>query len=228
MVFKLKSLLFAPILSLFLSTLYAGNTPSTSLGSRFIEAARSNNVQTIQQLLGLGVQPNTCNANGATALMFASFHGSLPITRFLLGKKAQTNLATISNADFNLGKLISPRVTATTALMLACFNARLDIIYSLLKAGALVNAQDSDGQTALIYAILGQSDWPHSPLSEVRKKIILLLLEHHADVSLTDKNGLDAGYYYSCIAGLVPGFNGRFEKDSAAAANDPILRKLEK
>lgn len=230
MALPLKSLLFIPILSLFFGSLYAGNTPSTpssSLGSRFIEAARTNKTQTIQQLLGLGAEPNTRNANGATALMFASFHGSLPIVQFLLGKRANTNLSTTSNADFNLGKLISPRLNGTTALMLACFSGRADIVFSLLKAGAQVNAQDSDGQTALMYTILGHKDWPHSPLNEPRKKIILLLVEHGANPSLADKNGLDAGYYYSCVAGLVPGFNGAFEKDPSAATNDPIARKLQ-
>lgn len=230
MVFKLKSLLFIPILSLFFGSLHAGNNPSTatsSIGSRFLEAARTNNPQTIQQLLGLGAEPNTRNANGASALMFASFYGSLPIVQFLVSKKANTNLSTSSNADFNLGKLISPRINGTTALMLACFSGRADIVFSLLKAGALANTQDSDGQTALMYAILGHKDWPHSPLNDTRKKIILLLLEHGANPSLTDKNGLDAGYYYSCVAGLVPGFNGAFEKDPSVASNDPILRKLQ-
>ncbi len=229
MALPLKSLLFIPILSLFFGSLFAGNSPSapsSSLGSRFIEAARTNNTQTIQQLLGLGAEPNTRNANGATALMFASFHGSLPIVQFLLGKRANTNLSTTSNADFNLGRLISPRVNGTTALMLACYAGRADIVFSLLKAGALVNAQDSDGQTALIYTILGHKDWPHSPLTDARKKIILLLLEYGANPSLTDKNGLDAGYYYSCVAGLVPGFNGSFEKDQAAAENDPVFSRL--
>lgn len=228
MIFRLKSLLFVPFVSLLCTSLPAGNTPSAgSLGSRFLEAARNNNPQTIQQLLALGAEPNTRNANGATALMFASFHGSLPIVQFLLSKKANTNLSTLSNADFNLGKLMCPRVKGTTALMLACLSSKLDIVYSLIKAGVFINAQDSDGQTALIYTILGQPDWPHSPLSQARKKIILLLLEHGADPGLTDKNGLDAGYYYSCVAGLVPGFNGAFEKDASQAANDSILRKLQ-
>lgn len=230
MVLPLKSLLFIPVFSLFLTSVYAGNTPlnaTSSIGSRFIEAARTNNTQTIQQLLGLGAEPNTRNANGASALMFASFHGSLPIVQFLVSKKADTNLTTKSNADFNLGKLISPRINGTTALMLACYTGRPDIVFSLLKARALVNVQDSDGQTALMYAILGHKDWPHSPLTEARKKIILLLLEYGANPSLSDKNGLDAGYYYSCVAGLVPGFNGSFEKDSSAASSDPILRKLQ-
>lgn len=228
MFFRLKSLLFIPVFSLFLGSVYAGNTPpSGSLGSRFMEAARSNSREQIQRLLSLGAEPNTLNANGATALMFASFHGSLPIVQFLVSKKANTNLATTSNADFNLGKLISARIKGTTSLMLACFAGRADIAYTLIKAGALVNAQDSDGQTALIYTILGQKDWPHSPLSADRKKIILLLLEQGANPSLTDKNGLDAAYYYSCVAGLVPGFNGSFEKDQMSADNDPILRKLQ-
>lgn len=230
MVFKLKSLLIAPILSLFLGSLYAGNTPSTpssSLGSRFIEAARTNNTQTIQQLLGLGAEPNTRNPNGATALMFASFHGSLPIVQFLLSKRANINLCTTSNIDFNVGRLLVSR-HGITALMLGCFAGRLDIVYTLVKAGADINAKDSDGQTPLMYTILGQSDWPASPLSEVRKKIITLLLERGADTSLLDKKGgNDAAYYYSCVAGLVPGFNGKYEKDQAAVDADPILRKLQ-
>ena len=87
-----------------------------------------------------------------------------------------------------------------------------------------MNAQDSDGQTALIYAILGDSNWPN--IDPIRKKIICELLEAGADASLVDDNGLNAIYYYAQVAGMVPGFGGSFDTDKSKAANDPIYKKM--
>ena len=110
--------------------------------------------------------------------------------------------------------------------MLAAYAGKLEIVYALLKSGAQVNAHDSDGQTALIYAILGDQNWPHNPLSATRKKVIELLLQFGADARIMDANGLDAAYYYSCVAGLVPSFDGRYEKDSDLAAHDDLYQLM--
>lgn len=166
------------------------------------------------------------NQNGITPLMLAAYYGHTPIVQFFLAKQANTDLASRNNQDFNLGKLLSNRNNKTTALMLAAFAGKFEIVLALLKGGAKANAQDSDRQTALIYAILGDANWPNQPLSENRKKIIALLLEFGADPNLSDNNGLDARYYYSHVAGLVPSFGERYEKDPELAEQDTLYKRM--
>ncbi len=191
---------------------------SDCLGNKSVlEAAQTGQLANLKRLIS-SANIDCGNHNGITPLMFATYYGHTPVVQFLLSKKANTNLASSANHDLNFGKLLSNRNSKTTALMLAAFAGKLEIVLALLKAGALVNAQDSDGQTALIYAILADKNWPNQPLSENRKKIIALLLEYGADPHLTDRNGLDAVYYYSHVAGLVPSFGDHYEKDENLAA----------
>lgn len=188
-----------------------------------LEATKKNAIDRVQKALFAGINPNICNANGVTSLMIASYKGHYAMAKLLLAHKANADLVTFSNAGFNLGKWLSHKNKGATALMLASYAGNPDIVEALIMTGVQVNTQDSDGQTALIYAILGDSGWPHKPLSEQRKKIIELLLSAGANPHLCDHNDLDAVYYYSCVAGLIPGFSDRYEKDPNAAAKDTLL-----
>lgn len=194
--------------------------------SIILEATRKGDYKPVQKALSAGTNPDIANAQGVTALMLASYHGYSAIAQLLLSHGAATNLITKSNAEFNFGKLLSHKNSKTTALMLAAFAGKLDIVIALIKAGAEVNTQDSDGQTALIYAILADTHWPLKPLDMNRKKIILALLDGGANAHLPDKNGLDAVYYYAQVAGLVPGFDGDYETDENVLKNDPLYRKM--
>lgn len=190
-----------------------------------IEAAQSGQIDKIKKLVSSSTLDYP-NQNGVTPLMFAAYYGHTPLVQFLLSKKANASVASSNNSDFSFGKLLSNRNSKTTALMLAAFTGKLEIVLALLKAGAQVNAQDSDGQSALIYAILADKNWPNQPLSENCKKIIALLLEFGADATMADNNGLDARYYYSQVAGLIPSFGDRFEKDADLAEQDEILVRM--
>lgn len=191
-----------------------------------LDATRKANQLQLEKALTAGANPNIQTKNGVTPLMLASYNGYLNIARVLLHFGANPNLITNLNSDFNLGKLLSNKNSKTTALMLAAYTGKLEMVVALIKGGADVNAQDSDGQTALIYAILGDQSWPHKPLDPVRKKIILALLEAGADAYLADNNGLDAAYYYSQVAGLILGFDGSYEADDVARSHDPLYKKM--
>lgn len=191
-----------------------------------LDATRKANQVQLEKTLNSGANPNIQTKNGVTPLMLASYNGYLNIARILLHFGANPNLSTSLNTDFNLGKLLSNKNSKTTALMLAAYTGKLEMVLALIKGGADVNAQDSDGQTALIYAILGDQSWPHKPLDPVRKRIILALLEAGADTSIRDVNGLDAIYYYSQVAGLILGFDGTYETDDVVRSQDPLYKKM--
>jgi|GEM_PF-3346539 ankyrin repeat protein len=195
--------------------------------SMLLNAAKKGESQKIKRILDNNYDPDIRDANGATPLMFASYFGCTPIVQMLLAARANSNLATYSNNAFSFGKLLSNKNSGTTALMLAAFCGKIEIVLALLKSGANPNAVDSDGQTALTYAILADKEWPHAPLNEARKRIIKLLLDFGANPTLCDKNGLNPVYYYSCVAGLVPGFGVRgFDTDPEVAENDPLYKRM--
>lgn len=204
----------------------AKQAPSDSVAKRaFFVAAQTGQIDKIKRLISSGTI-DCPNQNGITALMFGAYFGHLSIVQFLLSKKADITVSSNSNQDFNFGKLLSNRNSKTTALMLAAFAGKLEIVLALLKAGAQTNAQDSDGQTALMYAILADQNWPNQPLSENCKKIITALLEFGADPTIPDNNGLDARYYYSQVAGLIPSFGDRYEKDPELVEQDELLKRM--
>lgn len=194
--------------------------------SALFNATRAGNVAAVKKTLLALKNPDICNGNGVTTLMLASYVGQLAIAQLVLAQNANPNLATLSNKDFNFGPLLSNKNKGATALMLAAYGAKFDIVCALLKSGAALNMQDSDGQTALVYAILGDAQWPHAPLAPLRKKIIQLLLDFGADPHIKDSNGLDAAYYYSCVAGLKPGFDGMNESDPKLVAQDPLYVRM--
>lgn len=164
--------------------------------------------------------------NSIHPLFLAAFKGDCTQVKALLQKGVSIDQTTLKNTAFPLG-LINNQKGKSTALMLASFAGHLAMVKFLLAQGAQVNLQDDLGQTALMYAILSDTHWPHRPLSEKHKEIIRLLLAHHANPCLEDALGQNAAYYYSFLARLVPG-QGEFgyEDDPAAAQNDPLYQAL--
>lgn len=211
-----------------LSGLPAGKAPlgTAAQSTIVLDATRKADPIQLEKTLTSGANPDIKTKNGVTPLMIASYNGYMSITHMLLKFGANANLFTSLNTDFHLGKLLSNKNSKTTALMLAAYTGKLEMVLALIKGKADVNMQDSDGQTALIYAILGDGHWPHMPLDPIRKKIIIALLEAGADTSLEDANGLDAAYYYAQVAGLVPGFNGSYDTDDSVRAKDPLYKKM--
>lgn len=221
-------LCFSLIPTCLISAFPADKAPlgAAAQGTVVLDATRKADVLQLEKSLNGGANPDIRTKNGVTPLMIASYNGYVSIARILLRFGANPSLATIANGDFNFGKLLSNKNHKTTALMMAAYTGKLEMVIALIKGGSDVNMQDSDGQTALMYAILGDTNWPHKPLDPVRKKIILALLDAGADASLADGNGLDATYYYSCVAGLIPGFDGSYDLDDSVAAKDSIYRKM--
>jgi ankyrin repeat protein len=104
-----------------------------------VNAAREGNISTVKTLLARGTDVNAKinSADGATALMMASFNNHLDVAQVLLAKGADANAKT--NSEF-------------TALMGASNNGYIDIVKALLAKGADVNAKNNKGWTALMMA----------------------------------------------------------------------------
>ncbi len=110
---------------------------------QLLTAARDGNLQTLQSLLsqGQGVDVNSTNSDGITALMIASELGHTAIVRALLAiPTLNINAVAVSN---------------TNALYEAAFGGHAEIVQMLLAAGIQANVQSAGGSTPLIEACCG-------------------------------------------------------------------------
>ncbi|XP_035667174.1 ankyrin repeat family A protein 2-like isoform X1 [Branchiostoma floridae] len=110
-----------------------------------------------------GYDMNEVDENGLTSLMWASSHGQVGVTVFLLENGGSVHGATREGE---------------TALSFACCKGHVEIVQALLKAGADVNAFDWNGGTPLLYAV--HANHP---------KCVQLLLSHGADLTAETDSG---------------------------------------
>jgi ankyrin repeat protein len=106
-----------------------------SLDRTLFQAIRNHDTVQIRALLQQGISPNSTDASGTTALMYATLHTDVATMKLLLDRGADPNIA-------NQG--------GTTALMWAAGDytkAKL-----LLDRGANPNARSKEGRTALLVA----------------------------------------------------------------------------
>lgn len=156
---------------------------------KFLLAAATGDIATMNVLLEKGVDVNTRNVGGETALRIAAMNNDLPTTRFLLEKGAdptmsdnhgKSPLSRAAGQGFNaLLKLLlstpgidvdAQKVDGDTALRLAVMNNQVESTRLLLEAGANPNIQNGDGNTPLIRAV-----------AQGYTEITKLLLEHGAN-----------------------------------------------
>jgi type II secretory pathway predicted ATPase ExeA len=109
----------------------------TANPATLLRAVDTGSVNTVDLTLRAGVSPNSQNAWGWTALMFAAQRGSLDIVELLLARGAQPNMK---------------NETGATALIIAARNNHAAITQALLRRGATINTTDRQGRTALMYA----------------------------------------------------------------------------
>jgi ankyrin repeat protein len=158
------------------------------LGDALIEAARADDQSGVAAVVRQGVDVNTREEDGTTALAWAANHSNLTIAELLLSKGANPDLTNalgigpLSLAITNgskaivrllLGKGADPNVArenGETPLMTAARLGQVETLQLLLDRGANINARDKKfGQTALMWA----AGHPEA---------VRLLVEHGADV----------------------------------------------
>jgi ankyrin repeat protein len=104
---------------------------------QLLASIRAGDTTTVKKLLGSGVDPNTRDTSGATALMYAAAFASEATMRLLLDGGADVNAANQNGA---------------TALMWATHDPAK--VRLLLNRGASVNTAQPDGATAVLSAAL--------------------------------------------------------------------------
>lgn len=133
----------------------------------FFSAVINGNPKEAKTLLNKGVNINSTNIYGETALMFAVRDKKM--LKFLLKFGANASIAS------RFG---------TTALMHAAVYGDIEIVKMLLSAGAYINATDINGRSALLFAVV-----------DGRDDIVNLLLLSGADTNLKDSTGSTAACY---------------------------------
>ncbi len=164
----------------------------------FLHAALHVDLETVKKHVEAGVDINTADKNGATALILAILnHGNMPVASYLLKNGADFRIRQTSNdwraltyAAINghpeILQLLFEYGDAVTdddwkALIFAVQFRHPDTVTMLLDAGMNVNVQDEDGKTAVMRAAKNSD-----------KTMLPLLLSYGADVNLVDNNGMTA------------------------------------
>ena len=129
----------------------------------FDQAPSPENLQLIRYLLELGIDVNTQNGSGDSALILASKKGIVPFVEILIAFGAATDISNYSG--------LSP-------LMLAAEGKHLEVVQILIFAGADVNAVDEGGVSVLVRAA-----------GDGGTETVEFLAASGADVNAVDNNG---------------------------------------
>ncbi len=139
-------------------------------GDAFAEAVVEGNIQAAELFLKAGLPADTRDKKGVTLLGLAARTGNLAMVELLLNAGARMDTQSEDRGN-------SP-------LMDAVAGGHERIARRLVEAGANVNLQSKDGQTALVLAV-GRNDVP----------LVDLLLKAHADPDINDKLGFSGRKY---------------------------------
>ncbi len=172
---------------------------------QLVRAAYADNIKTVKMLLNEGVNPNSADNNGQTALYFAARHGCTEIVKALLAVGADVN----KPAGWQ----------KRTPLFVSAIGFQYETAKVLIDAGGNINQFDGDGIAPLHYVVSGGRDtglpvrtetvkkfieelhpdvnqktqWGVSPLQCAslcgHSNIVKILLEHGADVNYADTAG---------------------------------------
>ena len=169
-----------------LLTLLLGAVPSDA---PIVEAARKGDRAALRALVQQGADVNARAGDGATALLWASYHDDLESVQLLISKRADVNAANdigatplwaasrngsvevarallAAKADPNI-----PLLLGETPLITASRSGSAEVAEMLLTAGAEVDARGARGQTALMFAA-----------SQRHSDVVRVLIAHGADL----------------------------------------------
>ena len=143
----------------------AGAACAQSL-DQFLRAVNDGDVRTVTELLNKGIEPDTADANGNTALMVASRVGHKAIVTLLIERKVNVakrspfgdtaiNFAALAGHLEIVGMLLAHGAelnpsTGWSPLQYAAFENRVEVVKFLIQKGANKDALAPNGYTALM------------------------------------------------------------------------------
>lgn len=150
---------------------FGGDNNRPANNGRFLlqMAIDKNDLSQVQRLLQQGIDPNSLDYHGSTALIQAAEHDSSGIVDCLLDFGVDPNIP----GDFG-----------NTALMQASARGNLGMVQALIKHNANIDAQDRKFKnTPLMRAVLGRHE-----------KVVCFLVEAGAKLNLLNNQGKDVVY----------------------------------
>ncbi len=155
------------ILLLFLTTLTINAySYSEELVKKVNYAAKTNNIELINEYIRLNGNLDIQDSKGYTPLIYAAYYGHNKLVNVLLKHKANPCLKD---------------KRGNTALMGAIFKGNISIAYKLMNSKCVINQKNNANQTALMYASLFG-----------RKEIAKKLLDKGESALEKDQNGFNA------------------------------------
>ena len=160
------------------------------MSKEFFDAIKRGNRDEVERRLMLDPILIHAKEEGLSPIMVAAYHHEPEIASFLADKTVAINIfeASATGKINNIIRLLArePKlVSAYTAdgfqpLGLACFFGHLDSAEYLVKAGAPINALSRNELSAAPI---------HSAAAGGYRKIVKMLLEHHADPNIRERGG---------------------------------------
>jgi len=180
-------------------------------------ASRTGNLETMRMLLAHGADPNAQERwFGETALMWAASQNHADAVRMLLEAGAKPDLAG-KKMEFprKVGGQTTLPVGAMTPLMYAARSGALESARAIVDGGAKLDAQDPDGTTATILAIInGHYD------------VAAMLVEQGANPNVADSAGM-AALYAAVDMHTLPFMHGRpYPKPSGKLGVEDMVNVL--
>jgi ankyrin repeat protein len=156
-------------------------------GDKLIEAAKNGNDDVVSELINNGVDVNTIDFTGSTALIYAADRGKLSIVKKLVTAGANLNIKN------NKGQ---------SSCWVAAGSGHADILTELITHGGDPNAKDNSGRTVLIIASLSAAKYGCIAILET-------LLNVKIDINARCTEGISALSYVLMSALSSPNsFNG--------------------
>jgi ankyrin repeat protein len=135
------------------------NAPQVDGTTALHWAARADDLDLADMLIGAGARVSAANREGVTSIQLAAMNGSAAMLGRLIRAGADPNAPLTDYGD--------------TALMMAARTGKTDAITALLESGGKVNAKETwGGTTALMWAV-----------SEHHPEAVKMLVDHGADVN---------------------------------------------
>ncbi len=178
------------------------NESTVSLAARFQAAAAEDDAAAVQEMLAQGVDIETRDANGRSALLLATHHNAINVARVLIDAGANVNaMDNITDSPFLYagaeGRLEILRMTLAhgadlssvnryggTALIPAAHHGHVETVRVLLKTEIDIDHVNNLGWTALLEAIILGDGGP------TYIEIVRLLIEAGADINIADENNV--------------------------------------